>query len=42
MAGQFVLQGFLNLQVSRAKRSAISRSVAIVPSLLVTFFSNPE
>lgn len=42
MSGQFVMQGFLNLKISRAKRSFISRSLAIIPSIIVTYASNPE
>ncbi len=36
------MQGFLNLKISRAKRSLISRSLAIIPSLIVTYVSSPE
>jgi len=36
------MQGFLNLRVSRVKRALLSRSLAIVPSMIVICFSNPE
>ena len=34
--GQFVMGGFLNLKISQWKRICITRSVAIVPTLLVS------
>ncbi|XP_050437469.1 protein Malvolio [Adelges cooleyi] len=41
-AGQFVMEGFLNLQWSRWKRVAFTRLVAIAPTFYVAFFSNIE
>ena len=35
-AGQFVMEGFLNLNIDAWKRNMITRSVAILPSLVVT------
>ncbi|EIE23174.1 Nramp-domain-containing protein [Coccomyxa subellipsoidea C-169] len=34
--GQFVMSGFLNLRISQWKRISITRSVALVPTLLVS------
>ena len=34
--GQFVMSGFLNLKISQWKRISITRSVALVPTLLVS------
>jgi hypothetical protein len=34
--GQFVMSGFLNLKISQWKRIGITRSVALVPTLLVS------
>ncbi|XP_015372224.1 PREDICTED: protein Malvolio [Diuraphis noxia] len=39
-AGQFVMEGFLNLQWSRWKRVGFTRLVAIAPTFYVAFFSN--
>eukprot|EP00051_Salpingoeca_urceolata_P003123 m.55370 g.55370 ORF g.55370 m.55370 type:complete len:541 (+) comp12526_c0_seq2:167-1789(+) len=39
-AGQFVMEGFLNLKVSPWKRVLITRSVAIVPTVLVAVFAH--
>eukprot|EP01094_Clydonella_sp_ATCC50884_P019596 TRINITY_DN3872_c0_g1_i1.p1 TRINITY_DN3872_c0_g1~~TRINITY_DN3872_c0_g1_i1.p1 ORF type:complete len:530 (-),score=178.29 TRINITY_DN3872_c0_g1_i1:139-1728(-) len=38
-AGQFVMQGFLNLQIAPWKRVLLTRSVAIVPAVLVAAFA---
>uniref|UniRef100_A0A914EPZ3 Uncharacterized protein n=1 Tax=Acrobeloides nanus TaxID=290746 RepID=A0A914EPZ3_9BILA len=38
-AGQFVMEGFLHIHVSRWKRILITRSLAILPTILVTIFS---
>ncbi|PSN49257.1 Protein Malvolio [Blattella germanica] len=37
-AGQFVMEGFLNLQWSKLKRVLLTRTIAIVPTFLVAFF----
>ena len=34
-AGQFIMEGFLNLKIAPWKRNMITRSVAIVPSLII-------
>ena len=34
--GQFVMSGFLNMQISQWQRIGITRSVALVPTLLVS------
>jgi len=34
-AGQFVMQGFLNLKVARWKRVLLTRSIAIIPAVIV-------
>ncbi|XP_050309342.1 protein Malvolio-like isoform X2 [Anthonomus grandis grandis] len=39
-AGQFAMEGFLNLQWARWKRVLFTRSIAIVPTFLLAFFSN--
>uniref|UniRef100_A0A914P4N2 Uncharacterized protein n=2 Tax=Panagrolaimus davidi TaxID=227884 RepID=A0A914P4N2_9BILA len=38
-AGQFVMEGFLQIRISRWKRILITRSLAILPTILVTIFS---
>lgn len=39
-AGQFVMEGFLNLHWSRWKRVLLTRSIAILPTLMLAVFSN--
>lgn len=39
-AGQFAMEGFLNLQWARWKRVLFTRIIAIVPTFLVAFFSD--
>ena len=39
-AGQFAMEGFLNLQWARWKRVLLTRSIAIVPTFLIAFFAN--
>lgn len=41
-AGQFVMEGFLNIHWSRWKRVLFTRSIAILPTLLVAVFTNTE
>ncbi|XP_059610455.1 protein Malvolio isoform X1 [Phlebotomus argentipes] len=41
-AGQFVMEGFLNLQWARWKRVLVTRFIAIVPTFCVAFFSRIE
>ncbi|XP_066998155.1 protein Malvolio isoform X2 [Anabrus simplex] len=38
-AGQFAMEGFLNLQWSRWKRVLFTRTIAIVPTFFVAFYS---
>jgi natural resistance-associated macrophage protein 2 len=38
-AGQFVMEGFLNLKWARWKRVLFTRSIAIVPTFCIAFFS---
>ena len=37
-AGQFAMEGFLNLQWPKWKRVLLTRSVAVVPTFLVAFY----
>lgn len=39
-AGQFAMEGFLNLQWARWKRVMVTRLIAIVPTFCVAYFSN--
>lgn len=39
-AGQFVMDGFLNIHWSRWKRVLFTRSIAILPTLLIAVFTN--
>ncbi len=39
-AGQFVMEGFLNLQWPRWKRVFVTRTIAIIPTFCLAFFSN--
>ncbi|KAI5712878.1 hypothetical protein M8J76_001966 [Diaphorina citri] len=41
-AGQFAMEGFLNLQWSRWKRVLFTRAVAILPTFFVASYSNME
>ncbi|XP_046387700.1 protein Malvolio isoform X1 [Ischnura elegans] len=41
-AGQFAMEGFLNLQWSRWKRVLLTRTIAIVPTFCVAFFTRIE
>ncbi|XP_020498020.1 natural resistance-associated macrophage protein 2 isoform X2 [Labrus bergylta] len=41
-AGQFVMEGFLNLQWSRFARVLLTRSIAITPTLLVAIFQDVQ
>nr|XP_046910786.1 protein Malvolio-like isoform X2 [Dermatophagoides farinae] len=41
-AGQFAMEGFLNLKWPRWKRVLLTRSIAIAPTFLVTIFSNVQ
>ncbi|XP_064455335.1 natural resistance-associated macrophage protein 2-like [Ornithodoros turicata] len=39
-AGQFIMEGFLNLQISRWLRVLITRSLAIMPTVMLAAFGN--
>ncbi|KAG5891790.1 Protein Malvolio [Gonioctena quinquepunctata] len=39
-AGQFAMEGFLNLQWARWKRVLFTRTIAIIPTFCLAFFSN--
>lgn len=39
-AGQFTMEGFLNLQWARWKRVLFTRTIAIVPTFCLAFFSH--
>ncbi|XP_037704288.1 natural resistance-associated macrophage protein 2 isoform X2 [Choloepus didactylus] len=41
-SGQFVMEGFLNLKWSRFARVLLTRSIAIIPTLLVAVFQDVE
>ena len=41
-SGQFVMEGFLNLKWSRFRRVVLTRSLAIVPTFVIAFYSNIE
>uniref|UniRef100_A0A8D0QQU7 Solute carrier family 11 member 1 n=1 Tax=Sus scrofa TaxID=9823 RepID=A0A8D0QQU7_PIG len=41
-SGQFVMEGFLNLKWSRFARVILTRSIAIIPTLLVAVFQDVE
>ena len=39
-SGQFVMEGFLNLKWSRFQRVLLTRSLAIIPSFIIAFYSD--
>lgn len=39
-AGQFAMEGFLNLQWARWKRVLFTRSIAIIPTFLLAFYAD--
>lgn len=41
-AGQFAMEGFLNLQWARWKRVLFTRTIAIIPVFFVSFYANIE
>ena len=41
-AGQFAMEGFLNLTWKRWQRVLLTRTVAVLPTFLVAFFENIE
>ncbi|OTF75884.1 hypothetical protein BLA29_011927 [Euroglyphus maynei] len=41
-AGQFAMEGFLNLKWPRWKRVLLTRSIAIAPTFFVTIFSDVQ
>ena len=36
------MEGFIVLKVSKVKRAFITRVIAIIPALAITFFNNPS
>lgn len=36
------MEGFVKLKMSRAQRSILTRSVAIIPSIIVALLGNPD
>ncbi|XP_058184469.1 metal transporter Nramp7.2-like isoform X2 [Rhododendron vialii] len=40
-AGQFIMQGFLDLKMKRWQRNLMTRSISIAPSLIVSLFGGP-
>jgi natural resistance-associated macrophage protein len=41
-AGQFVMQGFLDLKMVAWKRVLLTRSLAMFPALCIAFFEDPD
>ncbi|KAI4339713.1 hypothetical protein MLD38_024623 [Melastoma candidum] len=41
-AGQFIMQGFLDLRMKTWKRNLMTRTIAIVPSLIVSIIGGPS
>lgn len=39
-AGQFAMEGFLNLRWSKWRRVLFTRSIAMIPTFCIAFFSN--
>ena len=39
-SGQFVMEGFLNLHWQRWKRVLLTRTIAIIPTLMITYYQN--
>jgi NRAMP (natural resistance-associated macrophage protein)-like metal ion transporter len=39
-AGQFVMEGFFNIKLPVWKRVFVTRSIAILPALVVAFFQD--
>ena len=39
-SGQFVMEGFLNLKWSRFQRVLLTRSLAIIPTFIIAFYSD--
>ena len=39
-AGQFVMQGFINLHIPTYLRVFVTRSIAIIPAIIVAFIGN--
>ena len=42
LAGQYVMEGFLDLKIDKFKRALFTRAVAIIPSLLIAFVHNHD
>ena len=41
-AGQFVMEGFLDIKLPIYQRVLITRAIAIVPAIFVTFFNENQ
>jgi NRAMP (natural resistance-associated macrophage protein)-like metal ion transporter len=41
-AGQFVMEGFMNWKIAVWKRNLITRSIAMVPSLIVALVAGEQ
>lgn len=42
LAGQYIMEGFVKIKISKFKRSLITRSIAIIPSLIVSILGDGE
>jgi len=42
LAGQYIMEGFIKIKINKFYRSLLTRSIAIIPSLIVTIIGNPE
>ncbi|KAL4435104.1 hypothetical protein ABPG74_003597 [Tetrahymena malaccensis] len=42
LAGQFVMSGFIKMRVSKFKRAFITRTIAIVPAIVIAFIADDE
>ena len=36
------MEGFMKIKISKVKRAMLTRSITIIPSLVVIFFSDPD
>ncbi len=42
LAGQYVMEGFLDLKIDKFTRALLTRAVAIIPATLIAFVDNQE
>lgn len=40
LSGQYVMEGFVNIRISKFKRAFITRSIAIIPALCIGFLED--